>query len=80
MTQIERDAMIASLDDEFRRRGFGGFIQILERIKTRGSAFVSTARSAAQAQDDFDREVDRPQLHSYRCSDRLSYAHQQPWE
>ena len=58
MTQIERNARIASLNDEFRRRGFGGRVSISERIKARGAVFVSTTRSAVQAHDQFNPESD----------------------
>lgn len=65
MTQEERNARIAQLNDEFRRRGIGGHVAISDRIQARGSAFVSTVKSAVQADDPSNPETDPSGRHDF---------------
>jgi Protein of unknown function (DUF3768) len=65
MTQHEYDARIASLNDEFRHRGFGGFVTVSERIKARGQVFVIIAKQAVQADDRFTPETDPRGRHDF---------------
>lgn len=65
MTQDEYSARVAALNDEFRRRGTGGRITISEQIKARGSAFVSQAKAAVQADEAIDPELDPTRRHDF---------------
>jgi Protein of unknown function (DUF3768) len=65
MTQQEYDARVASLNDEFRRRGFGGIVTVSDNIRARGSVFVTTAKRAVEADDRFTSETDPSGRHDF---------------
>ncbi|KUO56022.1 MAG: hypothetical protein APF80_12335 [Alphaproteobacteria bacterium BRH_c36] len=65
MTQEECNARIATLNDEFRRRGIGGHVAISARIQARGSVFVSTVKSAVEADEPGDPETDPSGRHDF---------------
>ena len=69
MTQHEYDARIASLNDEFRRRGFGGIVSISQRIQARGDVFITTATQAVKADDRFTPETDPRGRHDFGIVD-----------
>ncbi len=65
MKQSQSDARIASLNDEFRRRGFGGIVTVSERIRARGDLFATIAKQAVQADDRFTPETDPRGRHDF---------------
>lgn len=65
MTQEAFEARIAHLNDEFRRRGVGGHVHFSAGIQARGAVFVSTVKSAVQADARFTPETDPRGRHDF---------------
>lgn len=58
MTEEEYTTQIAARNDEFRRRGFGGYVTISAGVAARGSCFATQVKYAVQADDRFTPETD----------------------
>lgn len=65
MTQNAYEERVAFLNDEFRRRGAGGHVVLSAGIQARGAVFVSTAKSAVQADERFTPETDPRGRHDF---------------